>query len=86
MHFRPESPNVSAAHTLISYPVCAFSLVGGGESGVAAELFTSPEAVTDGQRDEFGLGEWQDPSGLTVRNATYQEQQTVENNLQRLWC
>lgn len=62
----------------------ALSLVGGGEGGVAAELFTSPEAVSDGQRDEFGLGEWQDTSGLTSRNAAYQEQQAVENNLQRL--
>ncbi|OPJ71068.1 shisa-3-like protein [Patagioenas fasciata monilis] len=53
---------------------------------IIPRLFTSPEAVTDGQRDGFGFGEWQDPSGLGSGNAAYQEQQAVGHNLQQLCC
>lgn len=85
---RPESPNTSSVRTLISHAAC--SLRRGGEGGVSEGLFESPETVIDGQKDEFGLGEWQDSSCLVSRNATCQEQ-AVEHNLQQLcsyskWC
>lgn len=71
---RPESPSISSVCTLISHAAC--SLRRGGEGGVSAGLFTSPEAVIDVQKDEFGLGEWQD------HLVWYLDMQSIRSNKQ----